>query len=58
MWFDALSDLDSNPEELAIRNEYIWFILLMLQSNKVEEYFKDLPPRKILPLRQALVMTL
>lgn len=58
MWFDVLSDLGSNPEELAIRNEYIWFILLMLQNNKVEDYFKDLPPGNILPLRQTLVMTL
>ncbi|KYB29081.1 hypothetical protein TcasGA2_TC032055 [Tribolium castaneum] len=54
IWFDVLADLDSSEQELAIRNEYIWFILLMLQNNKIEEYFKDLPPRKVLPLRKVL----
>jgi hypothetical protein len=30
----------------------------MLQNNRIEEYFKELPPRKILPLRDVLVRCL
>jgi hypothetical protein len=58
IWFDVLAELDQTQQEMAIRNEYIWFILLMLQNNRIEEYFKELPPRKILPLRDVLVRCL
>ncbi|KAJ3666325.1 hypothetical protein Zmor_001775 [Zophobas morio] len=54
IWFDVLAELNENEEEMNIRNEYIWFILLMLQNNKIEDFFKELPPRKVLPLKKAI----
>ncbi|KAK4882892.1 hypothetical protein RN001_006211 [Aquatica leii] len=54
MWLDKLHEMDSSPEEMGIRNDYMWFLLLMLQSKKVSEPFSNAPPHELQPLRTIL----
>ncbi|KAJ8919144.1 hypothetical protein NQ315_012129 [Exocentrus adspersus] len=53
-WFDKLLELCKTPTEKELRNEYMWFILLMLQCQKVREPFNSMPPRELVPLRDAV----
>lgn len=47
--------MDKTTEEKEIRNEYMWFILLMLQCQKIRDPFSSLPPPEIGPLRDVVV---
>ncbi|CAH0554060.1 unnamed protein product [Brassicogethes aeneus] len=53
-WFDRLNELKKDQNELEIRKDYMIFILLMLQCNKVREPFTDPPPSIIIPLKDAV----
>ncbi|KAB0802060.1 hypothetical protein PPYR_04246 [Photinus pyralis] len=53
-WLDKLHDMDKTMEEMAVRNDYMWFLLLMLQSKKVTEPFSNIPPPELKPLRKIL----
>lgn len=57
-WFYKLLTLDKNIDEKEIRNEYMWFILLMLQCQKMREPFNSMPPPEISPLRDIVVCIL
>ncbi|CAH1996800.1 unnamed protein product [Acanthoscelides obtectus] len=45
---------DKNKEQKEIRNEYVWFILLMLQCKKLREPFTGVPPLELEPLRDIV----
>ncbi|KAJ8919143.1 hypothetical protein NQ315_012128 [Exocentrus adspersus] len=51
-WFDKLMEMDKTTEEMVIRSDYMWFILLMLQSKKIREPFNKLPPAQLVPLKK------
>ncbi|XP_018562406.1 uncharacterized protein LOC108904369 [Anoplophora glabripennis] len=51
-WFDKLIDMDKTTEQMVIRSDYMWFILLMLQSKKIREPFNKLPPPQLVPLKK------
>ncbi|XP_066138238.1 uncharacterized protein [Euwallacea fornicatus] len=53
-WFAKLVELTSTPEEIEIRNDYMWFMLMMLQCQRIREPFKRSPPKKIEPLRDLV----
>ncbi|VEN47202.1 unnamed protein product [Callosobruchus maculatus] len=52
VWFDKLMAMDKTPEEMVIRSDYMWFVLLMLQSKRIWEPFNKLPPPQLLPLKK------
>ncbi|KAF5295132.1 hypothetical protein FQA39_LY13283 [Lamprigera yunnana] len=54
MWLDKLHEMDNTPEEMTIRNDYMWFLLLMLQSKKVTDPFNNAPPHELSPLATKL----
>lgn len=55
-WLYKLHEIDGSPEQMSIRNDYMWFMLLMLQSKRIAEPFKNEPPQgELKPLRQILV---
>lgn len=54
-WLDKLHEMDGDPEEMNIRNDYMWFLLLVLQNKRVTVPFNALPPGEIKPLRDILV---
>lgn len=54
-WFDKLIDMDKTTEQMVIRSDYMWFILLMLQSKKIREPFNKLPPPQLVPLKKFVV---
>ncbi|XP_066256903.1 uncharacterized protein [Euwallacea similis] len=53
-WFAKLLQLTRTPEETEIRNEYMWFMLMMLQCQRIREPFKRSPPKNIAPLRDLV----
>lgn len=55
LWFDKLSHMDKTVEQMVIRSDYMWFILLMLQSRRIREPFTQLPPHHVGPLRKFVV---
>lgn len=54
IWFDRLAELDGSDQEIQLRHEYMWFLLLMLETRKIREPFCSLPPKEILPLKDAV----
>ncbi|KAH1022361.1 hypothetical protein HUJ04_011776 [Dendroctonus ponderosae] len=52
LWFNKLEHMDKTMEQMVIRSDYMWFILLMLQSRRIREPFNQLPPRHVVPLRK------
>lgn len=54
-WFSKLLELDSSPKEMEIRDEYMFFMLMMLQCQKIREPFNRPPPSHIEPLRDLVV---
>ncbi|CAG9859300.1 unnamed protein product [Phyllotreta striolata] len=52
IWFDKLMDMDKSVEEIIIRSDYMWFILLMMQSKRIREPFNRLPPTNVQPLKK------
>ncbi|CAH0553115.1 unnamed protein product [Brassicogethes aeneus] len=57
LWIDKLTETNSSLEKIVIRNDYMWFILLMLQKKKIRKPFNQLPPSEILPLNEVIVPT-
>ncbi|CAH1992945.1 unnamed protein product [Acanthoscelides obtectus] len=57
MWFEKLLTMDKSKEEKEMRNEYLWFILLMLQCQKIREPFNRPPPDEMEPLRDIVIGT-
>ncbi|XP_018562407.1 uncharacterized protein LOC108904370 [Anoplophora glabripennis] len=53
-WFDKLLELGKTNKDKELRNEYMWFILLMLQCQKVREPFISMPPSDLEPLRDLV----
>ncbi|XP_030757459.1 uncharacterized protein LOC115883264 [Sitophilus oryzae] len=53
-WFTKLNELVNTPKELELRDEYIWFILMMLQCQKIREPFDNPPPAQIGDLRDIV----
>lgn len=54
-WFDRLVEMKRTPQELEIRKDYMLFILLMLQSQKIKPPFTESPPENVLPLKEFVV---
>lgn len=54
-WFDKLLQLCKTDKEKEMRNEYMWFILLMLQCQKIREPFNSMPPTELEILRDTVV---
>lgn len=54
-WFSKLLIMDKSEVEKEIRNEYMWFILLMLQCQKIREPFNSMPPPDFGALRDVVV---
>ncbi|KAK9879270.1 hypothetical protein WA026_004116 [Henosepilachna vigintioctopunctata] len=54
LWLNKLADMDSNEEDIALRHEYMWFLLLMLETKKIREPFDAMPPKDLVPLRDAV----
>ncbi|XP_030757458.1 uncharacterized protein LOC115883262 [Sitophilus oryzae] len=52
LWFDKLINMDRNVEQMIIRSDYMWFILLMLQGRKLRDPFTKLPPIHLPPLKK------
>ncbi|XP_069703383.1 uncharacterized protein [Periplaneta americana] len=44
LWLEKLDKMNSCPEEMTIRNDYIWFLLLMMQNQRLTVPFNKLPP--------------
>ncbi|CAH1114253.1 unnamed protein product [Psylliodes chrysocephalus] len=53
-WFDRLLTMDKTIKEKENRNEFMWFILLMLQVRKIREPFNKVPPAEIGQLRDVV----
>ncbi|XP_060525057.1 uncharacterized protein LOC132701276 [Cylas formicarius] len=53
-WFDKLADLSDTEKQLETRNEYMWFVLMMLQCQKIREPFRSPPPAIVPPLRDLV----
>lgn len=45
LWIQKLHEVDGDTDILKIRNEYMWFLLLVLQSNRVTQPFTTDPPK-------------
>ncbi|KAF2881076.1 hypothetical protein ILUMI_25097 [Ignelater luminosus] len=54
-WLYKLHEINGPPEQMSIRNDYMWFMLLMLQSKRITEPFKNEPTQgELKPLRNVL----
>ncbi|KAL3279264.1 hypothetical protein HHI36_016776 [Cryptolaemus montrouzieri] len=54
LWLDKLADMDNNDEEVTLRHEYMWFLLLMLETKQIREPFDRFPPKDLVPLKDAV----
>lgn len=45
MWLQKLHEVDGDIDVLKVRNEYMWFLLLSLQSRKITQPFSNDPPQ-------------
>ncbi|KAJ9595020.1 hypothetical protein L9F63_013686 [Diploptera punctata] len=55
LWLKKLNKMEGGPEELTIRNDYMWFLVLMLQNQHITMPFDELPPAGMLrPLQRIL----
>ncbi|XP_017774200.1 PREDICTED: uncharacterized protein LOC108560970 [Nicrophorus vespilloides] len=55
LWLDKLHEMDENSDEMSIRNEYMWFLLLQLQNKRIIQPFNKSPPNlKLKPLKNVL----
>nr|CAD7412942.1 unnamed protein product [Timema cristinae] len=48
-WLDKLHELNKKYETLNLSNDYIWFLLLVMQTNNLTEPFNKPPPEGELP---------
>ncbi|ENN83007.1 uncharacterized protein LOC125503131 [Dendroctonus ponderosae] len=53
-WFDKLLTLSSTPKEVEMRDEFMWFMLMMLQCQKIRKPFNKPPPEQLEPLRDLV----
>ncbi|KAF7285166.1 hypothetical protein GWI33_011705 [Rhynchophorus ferrugineus] len=53
-WFRKLGQLTESEKDTKMRDEYMWFILMMLQCQKIREPFNKNPPPEIEPLRDLV----
>lgn len=58
LWFDKLLEMNKTREQMIIRSDYMWFLLLMLQGKRIREPFSKLPPLKLPPLKHFVVSNL
>ncbi|XP_024943455.1 uncharacterized protein LOC112494740 [Cephus cinctus] len=49
MWLEKLQSVAGNKDALSIRNDYMWLMLLVMQSGNLTEPFDKLPPTRELP---------
>ncbi|XP_050312276.1 uncharacterized protein LOC126747583 [Anthonomus grandis grandis] len=54
VWFSRLLELNKTVKEVEMRDEYMWFMLMMLQCQKIREPFNHPPPLEIEPLRDLV----
>lgn len=54
-WLEQLHRMDGDSEEMTLRNDYMWFLLLMLQNVKVCTPFDKMPPRELKPIKDIVV---
>lgn len=54
-WLEQLHRMDADSDEMTIRNDYMWFLLLMLQNKKLRSPFSKMPPRELRPIRDVVV---
>lgn len=47
--------MDADSEEMTLRNDYMWFLLLMLQNKKLSAPFDKMPPSELRPIRDIVV---
>lgn len=56
LWILKLHEIDGETEILKIRNEYMWFLLLVLQTKRITPPFTTDPPKgELQELRDILV---
>ena len=48
-WLDKLQTVSGDKKALMTRNNYMWLLLLAMQSDKLAEPFDRLPPTNELP---------
>ncbi|KAK9503906.1 hypothetical protein O3M35_010368 [Rhynocoris fuscipes] len=48
-WAKKLSEPCNTPDEMSVRNEYAWYLLVMLQSGQIGQPFNASPPPGNLP---------
>ncbi|CAG9765155.1 unnamed protein product [Ceutorhynchus assimilis] len=53
-WFTRIQELTKTDKELEMRDEYMFFMLMMLQCQKIREPFNRQPPAEIEPLRDLV----
>lgn len=58
LWFDKLQQMNKTLDQIVIRSDYMWFILLMLQNRRIREPFTKLPPQHVVPLKKFVVRIL
>uniref|UniRef100_A0A4P6DAJ1 DUF4485 domain-containing protein n=1 Tax=Rhodnius prolixus TaxID=13249 RepID=A0A4P6DAJ1_RHOPR len=44
LWMKKLTTQCDTPEEMSLRNEYVWYLLVMLQSGAIGTPFNKPPP--------------
>lgn len=56
-WIKKLYQMCSTNEEMKLRNDYLWFLVVQLQSGHLDEPFLRLPVQKlVVPIAQAVVV--
>ncbi|XP_065169823.1 uncharacterized protein [Atheta coriaria] len=54
-WLYVLHEMNGTVDEMTIRNEYMWFLLIQLQNKRITEPFNHPPySQSLLPLREIL----
>ncbi|KAK9758801.1 protein of unknown function (DUF4485) [Popillia japonica] len=55
IWFNKLHVMDRSAEDMKRRNEYMWFLLLMLQNKRLQPPFNKSPPGgELRPLNEII----
>ena len=55
-WLEKLQKISGSKEKLAIRDKYMWLLLLMMQHGYLIEPFNELPPEsELTPITEILV---
>ena len=54
VWIDKLLSMDKSTDQMLMRSDYMWFLLLMMQSKRIREPFTKLPPTELPPLKKIV----